>query len=428
MSNYVKATNFAVKDGLASGNPSKIIKGTEIDTEYNAIASAISSKSDINSPTFTGTPAGPTASFGTNTTQLASTAFVQSAIAPLLPAGLILLWSGSQASIPSGWVLCDGTNSTPDLRGRFVIGAGSIAASATGTAGASVTGDISGTTLTVSAVTFGTLAVNDIVSHSSILQTATISGLGTGTGNTGTYTLTYTGSTSSFTGSISGTTLTVTAVASGTIITDQVLTGGSVTAGTKIVNQLTGTTGGIGTYTVNTSQTLSSTSLTGTYTLASTTLTINSTILRVSAVASGTLAVGQFLTGTGIDFGINITALGTGTGGAGTYTLNTGESFASTTISASGGVVTVGASGGSKDATLVSHTHAVSVTDPGHVHTSANYLSSGTNINNGPGKDWGNSGTGLSTTGISVSIASAGSSGTNANLPPYYALCYIMKT
>ncbi len=106
MSNYVKATNFAVKDGLSTGNPAKIIKGTEIDTEYNAIASAISSKSDINSPTFTGTPAAPTASFGTNTTQLASTAFVQSAIAPLLPAGLILLWSGSQASIPSGWVLC----------------------------------------------------------------------------------------------------------------------------------------------------------------------------------------------------------------------------------------------------------------------------------------------------------------------------------
>ncbi len=431
MSNYVKATNFAVKDGLSTGNPAKIIKGTEIDTEYNAIASAISSKSDINSPTFTGTPAGPTASFGTNTTQLASTAFVQSAIAPLLPAGSILLWSGSQASIPSGWVLCDGNNSTPDLRGRFVIGAGSIAASATGTAGASVTGDISGTTLTVSAVTFGTLAVNDIVSHSSILQTATISGLGTGTGNTGTYTLTYTGSTSSFTGSISGTTLTVTAVASGTIITDQVLTGGSVTAGTKIVNQLTGTTGGIGTYTVDISQTRSSASLTGTYTLASTTLTINSTILRVSAVASGTLAVGQFLTGTGIDFGINITALGTGTGGAGTYSLNTGDAFASTTISASGGVVTVGASGGSKDAIVVSHTHTATVADPGHNHSASRFQ---TNVGLGPGglvygvSEQSTNVTTTNTTGITVTNTSSGTSGTNANLPPYYALCYIMKT
>jgi len=38
--------------------------------------------------------------------------------------GAILLWSGSVASIPSGWVLCDGTNDTPDLRNLFVIGAG----------------------------------------------------------------------------------------------------------------------------------------------------------------------------------------------------------------------------------------------------------------------------------------------------------------
>jgi microcystin-dependent protein len=47
--------------------------------------------------------------------------------------GMIMLWSGSSASIPSGWLLCDGTNSTPDLRNRFVVGAGSIyAVGATG--------------------------------------------------------------------------------------------------------------------------------------------------------------------------------------------------------------------------------------------------------------------------------------------------------
>ena len=42
-----------------------------------------------------------------------------------LPSGVIVLWSGSTSSIPSGWVICDGTNSTPDLRDRFVVGAGS---------------------------------------------------------------------------------------------------------------------------------------------------------------------------------------------------------------------------------------------------------------------------------------------------------------
>jgi len=47
------------------------------------------------------------------------------AVASVLPTGMILLWSGSIGSIPAGFLLCDGTNSTPDLRNRFIIGAGS---------------------------------------------------------------------------------------------------------------------------------------------------------------------------------------------------------------------------------------------------------------------------------------------------------------
>lgn len=43
-----------------------------------------------------------------------------------LPAGSVAIWSGSQASIPTGWLLCDGTNGTPDLTSRFVAGAGSL--------------------------------------------------------------------------------------------------------------------------------------------------------------------------------------------------------------------------------------------------------------------------------------------------------------
>lgn len=121
MSNYTKATNFAAKDALPVGDANKKVKGVEIDNEYNAIANAISTKADKNSPTFTGTPAAPTAAAGTNTTQIATTAFVT---ANSVPSGAILLWSGSIASIPTGFVLCDGTNSTPDLRNRFVVGAG----------------------------------------------------------------------------------------------------------------------------------------------------------------------------------------------------------------------------------------------------------------------------------------------------------------
>ena len=60
MSNYTKATNFATKDSLPTGNPSKIVKGTEINTEFDAIATAIATKADTASPTFTtpnlGTP------------------------------------------------------------------------------------------------------------------------------------------------------------------------------------------------------------------------------------------------------------------------------------------------------------------------------------------------------------------------------------
>ena len=44
MSNYTKATNFATKDALSSGNPLKIVKGTEINTEFDAIATAIRSE------------------------------------------------------------------------------------------------------------------------------------------------------------------------------------------------------------------------------------------------------------------------------------------------------------------------------------------------------------------------------------------------
>jgi hypothetical protein len=80
MANYTKGTNFATKDTLPTGDSGKIVKGTEIDNEFNAIASAIGSKADSASPTFTGTPAAPTASGGSNTTQIATTAFVTAAV------------------------------------------------------------------------------------------------------------------------------------------------------------------------------------------------------------------------------------------------------------------------------------------------------------------------------------------------------------
>ena len=150
MSNYTKATNFTAKDTLPTGNSGKIVKGTEIDTELTAVASAISSKADINSPALTGTPTAPTASAGTNTTQLATTAFV---IANAVPSGLISMWSGTIASIPTGWVLCNGSNSTPDLRNKFIIGAHSD------------TAGVAYTTITGSNTTTGGTKDAIVVSH-----------------------------------------------------------------------------------------------------------------------------------------------------------------------------------------------------------------------------------------------------------------------
>jgi hypothetical protein len=133
MANYIKSTNFTAKDSLPSGDSARIVKGTEIDVEFSAIASAVASKSDSNSPSFTGTPTAPTAVAGTNTTQLATTAFATAAASAAFPLGGIILWSGSVAAIPATWQLCNGTNGTPDLRDRFIVGAGTTyAVNATG--------------------------------------------------------------------------------------------------------------------------------------------------------------------------------------------------------------------------------------------------------------------------------------------------------
>jgi len=92
MSNYSKTTDFAAKDALTTGNANKIVKGTEIDDEFSAIQTAVNTKADVNSPTFTGTPAAPTASAATNSTQLSTTAYVTSAITTAIAAAKLALY------------------------------------------------------------------------------------------------------------------------------------------------------------------------------------------------------------------------------------------------------------------------------------------------------------------------------------------------
>lgn len=122
-----------------------------------------------------------------------------------------------------------------------------------------------------------------------------------------------------FTASIAGTVMYVSNVSAGTLVNGGTVTGSGVVANTLVTGQLSGTPGGAGTYAVTPSQVVASEPMTETFGL-----------LTVSNVASGVLAVGQTVYGTGVGgsgvtAGTVITQLGTGTGSVGTYYVNNGQ-------------------------------------------------------------------------------------------------------
>jgi hypothetical protein len=144
--------------------------------------------------------------------------------------------------------------------------------------------------------------------------------------------------TTSVTGSINGDLLTVTAVGSGTLVNGAVLSGTNVATGTTIVQQLSGTTGGVGTYLVNI----------GEQTVASTTITAAYGVLTVTVAGASPLVVGSVLSGTGVTAGTVLTQFLTGTGVTGTYAVSPSQTASSTTITATLNVETkwVAMSGG----------------------------------------------------------------------------------
>ncbi len=133
-------------------------------------------------------------------------------------------------------------------------------------------------------------------------------------------------STSSVTGSITGDQMTVTAVGSGVVRPGTTLSGTGVASGTKVVSQVSGTTGGVGVYTVSIpEQTVAAgTTISGTY-----------GTLTVSAVGSGAIAVGQVLSSGG-----TVTQFITGTGGTGTYATNDNTVVGSGTLTANSNIET----------------------------------------------------------------------------------------
>lgn len=134
----------------------------------------------------------------------------------------------------------------------------------------------------------------------------------------------------SVTGSITGNILTVTNVGSGTVYPGAVISGTNVTTGNSIVSQISGTTGGVGTYYVNyAEQSVSSETISGTYGL----LTIGGTV-------TGTITLGGLVGGSGVTAGTYLTAFGTGTGGAGTYIVNLTQTVSSESITVTTNVQT----------------------------------------------------------------------------------------
>ena len=121
MSNYTKSTNFAVKDGLSAGTAAKRVRGTEIDDEYNAISVAIATKANTNNTALTGVPTSPTAATATNTTQLATTAYVQANVSTKANTN-----NAALTGVPTAPTASTGTNTTQLATTAFVNTAAAI--------------------------------------------------------------------------------------------------------------------------------------------------------------------------------------------------------------------------------------------------------------------------------------------------------------
>jgi hypothetical protein len=171
-----------------------------------------------------------------------------------------------------------------------------------------------------------------------------------------------------FTGNISGTTLTVTLMKNGTITTGQSLFGLGVTAATVITGLGTGT-GGVGTYTINTSHTLTDRDMNSAAVAATMTGSISGTTLTVTAI-TGTLYPGQTIQGAGVTPGTIITSLGSGTVIAAPTITTAGTNYAvNDTVTVLGGIYgttpatyTVTSIGGSGAVTGLTQTNAGSYT------------------------------------------------------------------
>lgn len=211
---------------------------------------------------------------------------------------------------------------------------GSIGSTNTAAIGSTFTATATGTSLAVTSVT-GKLSVGDTISGAGIPAGTTITA-GPGGGGAGTYTTSVVTTATAATVTSFGTVLVVSATTGLISVGDTVAGGAGFPTGATIVSQLAGgTPGGAGSYVLSAPATA--------YVASATGVTTYGIVLDVTAVASGTLLIGDSITGTGVPAGASIASQISGTSGAvGIYTIDVAATAyaASTTVTAAGGVLT----------------------------------------------------------------------------------------
>ena len=123
MADYTLAVSWSGKDALADSDSRKVISGDDFHTEFTTVQTAINSKANTASPTLTGTPAAPTAAVATNTTQIATTAFVRAEIANrAYPVGSIFTTVTAYADSAAVVAVVGGTTWVAFGAGKVLVG------------------------------------------------------------------------------------------------------------------------------------------------------------------------------------------------------------------------------------------------------------------------------------------------------------------